>query len=65
VLVLAGATAIVLRKNRTLDRQNAEIAAQKTEVENQKRKVDAKIRESDQLAGKVYLERALEREKVA
>ncbi len=70
VLVLAAATAIVTQQKREVDsknialgRANDEITARKSEVEGQKRIVDAKIREFDQLAGKVHLERAIAREK--
>jgi eukaryotic-like serine/threonine-protein kinase len=64
-------------KNLALGKANNEITTQKTEVENQKAAVEAKNveitaqknlvearkAEFDQLAGKVYLERAIEREK--
>lgn len=56
MLVLAGATAIVTQ-------QNLEVEAKNVEVTQQKNFAEARKAEFDQLAGRVFLERAIEREK--
>lgn len=70
LMVLAGATVLVSQQKREVDSKNValrqaneEVTSQKAAVENQKQIAEAKIREFDQLAGKVYLERAITREK--